>query len=635
MSGRIFLQGEQIIVTFPFDSNIVQAVKTVPGKKWDGDNKRWLIPKNNARDVISVLQPFNFSVDEDVLSFIDSTDDSSTTMPNGEKKNFFTVSQLNNIARSKLKIAMSDSYWVIGELQKINRNLHKTHIFFEMVETEKDSNQPQASVTAVLFDRVKRNVFDKISKCKSPFELKDGLQCMFLVKVDIYPVTGSFQLVVEDIDLNYTLGAMALKREEILLELEKRGIIFKNKNICMPLVPLHIGLISSFNSDGYNDFLSVIKDSGYGFKINLYDSHMQGEKMQQDIINGISLFEADPIIDVIVIVRGGGGAADLSWIDTLEVSLKAASCEKKIVTGIGHVKDAERLILKEITHNGDTPTLTAKILVETINEFIRQIDASMEAIHSHIQECLRRECEIISNIAVNIGRISNTCIKNGQQSIESLNSRLIIVNNNLFSSNEKHINWCFEKLKMISKSYIDIHTASITHKSVLLSWERIKGLFDAKESKLKHIESSLTHRSVLINEKAAMALKQCTDSIKTLALRITGEKERVIADKSERLSYDKLKVMLTRNNKVISDILEGIKRNALHFVNKEDSKVDAFERSINAYSPTNTLKRGFGIIKNINGNTVRTIKDIETGKQYRAVLCDGNFIAEAKEKEEG
>ena len=67
---------------------------------------------------------------------------------------------------------------------------------------------------------------------------------------------------------------------------------------------------------------------------------MQGAQVEQSVIQALNNIanEMDQW-DAVVIIRGGGAAADLSGFDTLLLAENVAQFPLPIITGIGHEKD--------------------------------------------------------------------------------------------------------------------------------------------------------------------------------------------------------------------------------------------------------------------------------------------------------
>lgn len=48
-------EDEWITVSFPYHQKSLNAIKKVDGRKWDGDEKRWLLPSDEERQIRSAL----------------------------------------------------------------------------------------------------------------------------------------------------------------------------------------------------------------------------------------------------------------------------------------------------------------------------------------------------------------------------------------------------------------------------------------------------------------------------------------------------------------------------------------------------------------------------------------------------
>ena len=66
-------------------------------------------------------------------------------------------------------------------------------------------------------------------------------------------------LNIKDIDANYTIGERQRLKQQVILRLQEEGLINRNKEKELPLVPQNIAIISSPNSAGYEDFFSTDK----------------------------------------------------------------------------------------------------------------------------------------------------------------------------------------------------------------------------------------------------------------------------------------------------------------------------------------------------------------------------------------
>src|SRR5690606_4278149 len=74
--------------------------------------------------------------------------------------------------------------------------------------------------------------------------IRDGVEVRVSGTVGVSP-RGTVVLSLLEIDPAFTLGRMAVTREEILRRLAADGTLHLNKALQLPLVPLRVGLVTS------------------------------------------------------------------------------------------------------------------------------------------------------------------------------------------------------------------------------------------------------------------------------------------------------------------------------------------------------------------------------------------------------
>ncbi len=200
---------------------------------------------------------------------------------------FLTVSELNHFIRDVLNSGFPKSLWVCGEIQGYDRGKDKKHVFFELCEKDPVTREITARIGLVIFAQARPKIDAILKKAENAFELKDDIEVKFLCKVDFYPGHGQVRLIVESIDPVHTLGKIAQDRQRLIALLKQKGILDKNKQLPLPEVILNIGLITSYDSAAYHDFISELKRSGYAFKVFLVNSIMQGKNTESSIIKAL------------------------------------------------------------------------------------------------------------------------------------------------------------------------------------------------------------------------------------------------------------------------------------------------------------------------------------------------------------
>lgn len=332
-------------------------------------------------------------------------------------EDFLKVSELNQFIKDVIEAGFPQALWVCGEIQGYNRNRDKKHIFFELVEKDPQSEEIKARIGLVIFSNRKSSIDNILNKSENAFSLKDDIEVKFLCKIDFYSPHGAVRLVVENIDPVYTLGKIAQERQKLITLLKQKGILDKNKQLTFPLVSLNIGLITSHDSAAYNDFLSELKKSGFGFKIYLRNTLMQGKNCPEDVCKALAELAKIDILDVVVITRGGGSIAELSCFDSQIIAERIASYNKPVLSGIGHEINTTITDLAAHTFS-KTPTAIAQFLVERIKEYLLNLDEKAKSI-------LELTDDILKNSKRNLIELAFGFRNNTMQFFKAHHERLI------------------------------------------------------------------------------------------------------------------------------------------------------------------------------------------------------------------
>ena len=303
----------------------------------------------------------------------EDTEDTTSTEPRGPngkptvaaKSDTVSIATLNERVQGALTQAFPDAVWVHGEILDYDKNKDRQHVFFTLAEKLEGADRIAAQASTVLFESTARFLRQKLENAPEPVTLRDGIEIRALVRVELYAQKGRYQLIIEDIDPSFTLGKLALTREQILQELRQKNLDQQNSGLPLPIPPLRIGVLTSPDSDGWIDFKKEIESSGIGFQVTCYAVKVQGPLLQASMLAGLRWFEQrHDQFDAVCILRGGGSRTDLAWFDNREVALAVATHPNKILCGIGHQRDQS--VLDMITHSEKTPTAVAGFLVQQV-----------------------------------------------------------------------------------------------------------------------------------------------------------------------------------------------------------------------------------------------------------------------------
>jgi len=205
---------------------------------------------------------------------------------------------------------------------------------------------------------------------------------------------GKFSLTVKTIRPS---GEGALKKSfEILkAKLDAEGLFSAERKRLLPRIPEHVAVISSTQAAGYADFIKILNDRWGGVKVDVAHVQVQGEAAPDQIINAINYFnQCEVLPEVLVIIRGGGSADDLSAFNDEPLVRAIAGSRIPTLVGVGHEVD-ESLADLAADVRASTPSNAAQILVPDKNEIIRAVNNQIGSLLPRILQFIDQKRQLI------------------------------------------------------------------------------------------------------------------------------------------------------------------------------------------------------------------------------------------------
>lgn len=281
--------------------------------------------------------------------------------------------ELNALVRRSLEQCLPDEYWIQAELSDVRSN-STGHCYLEFIQKDPRSNNMIAKARGMIWNNIFRLLKPYFEETTGQL-FTSGIKVLVKVTVQFHELYG-YSLTVLDIDPTYTLGDMARRRREILLQLEEEGVLTLNKELEMPLLPQRIAVVSSATAAGYGDFCHQLQHNpgGFFFYAELFPALMQGNQVEESVLAALDRINARvDEFDVVVIIRGGGATSDLSGFDTYLLAAACAQFPLPIITGIGHERDDT--VLDSVAHTRvKTPTAAAELLIHRMTEVAEYLE---------------------------------------------------------------------------------------------------------------------------------------------------------------------------------------------------------------------------------------------------------------------
>lgn len=285
-----------------------------------------------------------------------------------EKTPTFSVSDFIAVTNQTLEYAYP-SVVIEGEVSGFKVNQGK-FVFFDLKDT-------QASV----------GCFMMAFQLRMPIE--DGMKVVVVAQPKLTN-WGKFSLTVKSIRPS---GEGSLKKSfEILrAKLESEGLFNDERKRILPRVPAHVGVISSTQAAGYADFVKILDDRWGGLELQVAQVQVQGEAAPDQIIRAIEYFNSlEKPPEVLVLIRGGGSADDLSAFNDERLVRAIATSRVPTLVGVGHETD-ESLADMVADRRASTPSNAAQILVPDKAEVQRSVRYQMRSLIPKIQSVVEKQ----------------------------------------------------------------------------------------------------------------------------------------------------------------------------------------------------------------------------------------------------
>lgn len=201
--------------------------------------------------------------------------------------------------------------------------------------------------------------------------IEDGMKVIVRAVPKVTP-WGKFSLTVQSIRPS---GEGSLKKSFELLKakLEKEGLFAEERKRSLPSLPTHIGVISSTQAAGYADFVKILEDRWGGIRVDVAHVQVQGEAAPDQMIRAIKHFNTlQQLPEILVIIRGGGSADDLSAFNDELLVREIAASRIPTIVGVGHEID-ETLADLAADVRAATPSNAAQLIVPDKREIVQSV----------------------------------------------------------------------------------------------------------------------------------------------------------------------------------------------------------------------------------------------------------------------
>ena len=290
----------------------------------------------------------------------------------GRDRKYLTVTEFTDILRGMLEEVFPD-VWIAGEISGA-KTQPSGHIYFTLKDGE-------ATVSCVAYRNAVRYL---------KFKPQDGVAVLARGRIDIYPPSGRYQLIVEALEPQGR-GALQLAYEQLKKKLAEEGLFDESRKRKIPPLPRRIGIVTSSTGAVIQDILQILERRFAGLHIRLFPASVQGAGSAEQVCRGIEYFSQSGWADVVIIARGGGSLEDLWTFNEESVARAIVGCSVPVISAIGH--ETDYTIADFVADlRAPTPSAAADLVIQSKS----RIQERLLAFESKLQQSMRYNLALVS-----------------------------------------------------------------------------------------------------------------------------------------------------------------------------------------------------------------------------------------------
>ncbi|MES0809734.1 exodeoxyribonuclease VII large subunit [Roseibium sp. SCPC15] len=481
----------------------------------------------------------------------------------------FSVSEIS----FSIKRTMEDAFGYVrvrGELGRISRP-GSGHIYLDL----KDDR-------AVLSGVIWRGVASKLK-----IQPEQGLEVIATGKITTFPGQSKYQMVIDALE-PAGAGALMALLEERKKKLAAEGLFAEERKRRLPPMPKVIGVVTSPTGAVIRDILHRISDR-FPIHVLVWPVRVQGETSGAEVANGIRGFNALPADgpiprpDLLIVARGGGSIEDLWGFNEEAVVRAAAESQIPLISAVGHETDWT-LIDLAADLRAPTPTGAAEIAVPVKAELMAMVDDRSRRLNSGLVRFVTgRRTEL---------RAASAALPAPRDLLALPRQRFDTAANSL------------ERGLIINTKH---HRTSFQNASGRLS-----------PILLTRLSSKARQDLTAVSDRQQRALQVAV-----------SQKRQAYGALASRLTPTRLTQQAVLGKERLTGLADRLDRAYLSRLTHENARLDGLQKLLKSLSYKDVLARGYAVVRDDNGQPIRSAASVVSGAALSIELADGTVEAVA------
>lgn len=478
--------------------------------------------------------------------------------------------------------AYTAGVWTIVEVMGLN--IVSRHVYLDLSERD-GSGKVLAKVRAVIWGSVAGSILPAFERATG-IQLAPGLKLLVRAK-PVFKEQYGFSLEIDAIDDQFTLGDFELRKKEIRQKLTAEGIFDANQRLPPPWDYNTVLVVAPAKGAGLGDFqveAERLAEHGicqFDYCYSRFQGEGAGSEIRAALIDALHVWKAQygTPPDAIAIIRGGGAANDLAWLNDYHLARLICKLPIPVLTGIGHERDTT--LLDEVAHSSfDTPSKVIGGIEHVILRRARDAQAEFDAVMALSGQAMQRA-------SVNIVRMEASVRSDAQRHLANARQLATVVRANIYQQAQQQI---ADARSDAAAALATVKTASV--EAVATARAKTPALLDAVLTGARH--------GVSTARQNVHSARQAVQEAAQLQARSARE----------------------RSAQAVAEIQTSA-RAALQL---SGSQAEGLMREIAGQGPEKTLRRGFAIVM-ANGQPVSRSGQVAAGAPLEIQFSDGALHA--------
>lgn len=265
------------------------------------------------------------------------------------------------------------------------------HVYLDLVqplETGGTSKDVVAKMPSVIWSSQFESIRRNLDRHGLP-QLSNDLEAIFIGRMILSERYGTFQFRIDAVDYRAMRVDEMVKVDEIRATLMSEGVFEANRTLRVAPVPLTIALVTSDAGVVKSDFALPLVRSGFRFAVETFATAVGGAFAVGELVAALERASSSEC-DLVVLVRGGGSASELSVFNQEAVVRAVVRSSKPIWCAIGHSTD--QVLVNEVANRAfDVPQSVATAIVHRVEQFISELDDLLDSLVESSSRRLERE----------------------------------------------------------------------------------------------------------------------------------------------------------------------------------------------------------------------------------------------------